>query len=97
MAKEMRYGIIKSYIKIFIFVTFLLIFYCSFAYADAELIFERNSKAVVVVIAYDELGKPISQGSGFIVRSDGRVVTNYHLISNANNIKVMSGSKTLNL
>ncbi len=43
--------------------------------ADADKIFKENSKAVVVVVAYDKQGKAISQGSGFIVRQDGDVVT----------------------
>ena len=58
---------------------------------DADRIFKENSKAVVVVIAYDEKGNAISQGSGFVVRRDGVVVTNYHVISNARDIKVKAG------
>jgi hypothetical protein len=47
--------------------------------ADADKIFKDNSKAVVVVVAvtYDKQGKAISQGSGFVVRHEGAVVTNY--------------------
>ncbi|MBI3353889.1 MAG: hypothetical protein HY034_03235 [Nitrospirae bacterium] len=39
----------------------------SISFADADKIFKENNKAVVVVVAFDEKNKPISQGSGFIV------------------------------
>jgi tetratricopeptide (TPR) repeat protein len=61
--------------------------------ADADIIFKENSKAVVVIYAYDKEDKRIAQGSGFIVRDDGAIVTNYHVISNAKDIKVKVGDK----
>jgi len=66
-------------------------------FADADKLFKENSKAVVVVVTYNEKGEPISQGSGFIVRPDGAVVTNYHVISNAKDIKVKVGDKVLDV
>ncbi|MGR3174409.1 MAG: tetratricopeptide repeat protein [Candidatus Scalindua sp.] len=65
--------------------------------ADADRIFKENSKAVVVVTAYDEKGNAISRGSGFIVRRDGAVVTNYHVIGMARDIKVKVGHKVLDV
>ena len=60
--------------------------------ADAERIlktFKENSKAVVVVFVYNSEGNLISQGSGFIIRPGGPVVTNYHvIISGAADIKI---------
>jgi len=56
--------------------------------SDADRIFKENSKAVVVVTAYDEKGNAIMRGSGFVVRRDGAVVTNYHVIGMARDIKV---------
>ncbi len=65
------------------------------SFADADKIFKENNKAVVVVVAYDEKNKPISKGSGFIVRQDGAIVTNYHVISKGTNIAVKAGDKVL--
>jgi tetratricopeptide (TPR) repeat protein len=75
----------------------LLILLPTVSFADAGRIFKENSKAVVVVTAYDEKGNAISQGSGFIVRRDGAVVTNYHVISKASDIKVKVGDKLLDV
>ncbi len=63
------------------------------ARAQADRIYAENSKAVVVVVAANEEARSISQGSGFIVREDGAVVTNYHVINAASKIKVKSGDR----
>jgi tetratricopeptide (TPR) repeat protein len=65
------------------------------SFADADKIFKENNKAVVVIETFDKEGKPLSQGSGFIVRENGAIVTNYHVISNAEDIKVKVGDKVL--
>jgi tetratricopeptide (TPR) repeat protein len=72
---------------------FLLTPTVSFADAEANRIFKLNSKAVVMVTSYDEQGNAIAQGSGFIVKRDGVVVTNYHVIGMASDIKVKAGNK----
>lgn len=73
--------------------TAVLLFLPAISHADAENIFRENSKAVVVVISYDSKGNSIGQGSGFVVREDGVIVTNYHVISNAKAIKIKAGDK----
>ena len=75
----------------------LLMFIPHNSFAQADKIFRENSQAVVVVVAYDLNGEAISQGSGFLVRSDGAVVTNYHVISDASDIKIKDGDNVLNL
>ena len=72
-------------------ITFFLISCVS----DANRIFKENSKAVVVIMTYDNRGNPFMQGSGFIVREDGAIVTNYHVIAKAKDIKVKVGGKVL--
>jgi hypothetical protein len=44
--------------------------------------------SVVTLMTYDNQGQPLSQGSGFIVRPNGVIVTNYHVIRNASAVKV---------
>jgi S1-C subfamily serine protease len=65
----------------------------SFADAEAKRIYKENNNAVVMVTSYDEQGNTIRLGSGFIVKRDGVVVTNYHVIGMASDIKVKAGDK----
>jgi tetratricopeptide (TPR) repeat protein len=60
---------------------------------DADKIYKDNSAAVVVVVSIDDTGRVVGQGSGFIVRDDGAVVTNYHVINMAKDIKIKMGYK----
>jgi S1-C subfamily serine protease len=48
----------------------------------------RSLPAVVTVLGFDGAGKQFGLGSGFIVREDGIVVTNYHVIKNAAAVEV---------
>src|SRR5260370_3320221 len=47
---------------------------------DIPTIAKAANGAVVSIIMYDKDGRPIAQGSGFVVSKDGRIVTNYHVI-----------------
>jgi tetratricopeptide (TPR) repeat protein len=60
---------------------------------DADKIYKENSPAVVVVASIDGEGKPTGIGSGFIVREDGIIVTNYHVVNMASDIKIKIGYK----
>lgn len=65
------------------------------SFADADRIFKENSKAVVFIEAYDDHGKLISQGSSFVVRKDGTIVTSYHIIRSAQSVKVRTKDKLM--
>jgi tetratricopeptide (TPR) repeat protein len=58
--------------------------------AGAESIFEGNKDSVVILFSYDKEGREIDHATGFILSSDGAVITNYHCISNAAEIKMQT-------
>jgi hypothetical protein len=47
----------------------------------ANEIFKRANPSVVLIETYDDAGKLSGRGSGFIISSDGRVLTNFHVIA----------------
>ena len=48
---------------------------------DIPAIAKAANGAIVSIVMSDKNGKPIAQGSGFLVSKDGVIVTNYHVIS----------------
>jgi S1-C subfamily serine protease len=50
---------------------------------DIPTIAREARPAVVLVVAYDKTRKEVGRGSGFVVSSDGKVITNYHVIEHA--------------
>lgn len=50
--------------------------------------------AVVSIVMSDKAGHPISKGSGFLISTDGRVVTNYHVIKSGTSavVKLPNGA-----
>lgn len=52
--------------------------------------FEKIDDAVVAIVRYDYFGNFIGHGSGFIIEPNGTVVTNYHVIDGAYEIKVIT-------
>jgi hypothetical protein len=71
----------KKYLSIMFFITLLIIPVVSFA--DGARIFAENNRAVVLITIYNKFGEGMGHGSGFIVRQDGVIVTNYHVIEGA--------------
>jgi tetratricopeptide (TPR) repeat protein len=84
-------------VLVYLVMTIAVIFAPVRATAQADKIYAENSKAVVVVVAAHEDARSISQGSGFIVREDGAVVTNYHVINTASKIKVKVGEQVFDV
>jgi hypothetical protein len=50
---------------------------------DIPAIARQALKCVVTIETKDEQGKPMGQGSGFVISNDGRFITNYHVIQGA--------------
>ena len=50
--------------------------------------------AIVSIITSGKDGKPVAQGTGFLVSTDGRIVTNYHVIKGASSaiVKLPNGA-----
>jgi hypothetical protein len=52
------------------------------------------SDAVVQIVVSDSMGQEAALGSGFVISSDGKIITNYHVIKNAHSatVKLSNGS-----
>ena len=48
---------------------------------DIPAIAKAANGAIVSIVMSDKDGKPIAQGSGFLISNDGVIVTNYHVIA----------------
>ena len=62
-------------------------------YTVAEL-YEQFIKYVGEIVTYDSFGNECALGTGFVISSDGRIVTNYHVIEGAYSAKITINDKT---
>ncbi len=55
---------------------------------DIPSIAQEALNSVVIIETKDGSGKSLAQGSGFVVSSDGEVITNYHVVQGATSAEV---------
>jgi hypothetical protein len=55
---------------------------------DLSQLVKSSIDAVVLIVVNDANGKPVLEGSGFLVSPDGRIVTNHHVIANSSSATV---------
>ncbi|WP_433946069.1 stalk domain-containing protein [Paenibacillus sp. SN-8-1] len=48
----------------------------------------KLSNRVVYIETYDASNKPLATGSGIVVSSDGKILTNFHVIDGASSVKI---------
>lgn len=60
---------------------------------NAAAILRENNQSIAIIAAFDKKGTLYSHGSGFVLNSDGAVVTSYHVIRNAADIRIKAGDK----
>ncbi len=72
-----------------LFLFFLVISnHFSLAAEDLPAIIKKIQPSTVVIFCYDEKGKITGQATGFFLNKKGEIITNYHVFSKADYIKV---------
>ncbi len=51
--------------------------------AQLAVLVAKNEKAIFQIFSYDEYGSPSSLGTGFFISSDGKALTNLHVLKDA--------------
>jgi tetratricopeptide (TPR) repeat protein len=64
---------------------------------ETDAILNNSEWSVVTLVAYDSGNREIARGKAVIVSSDGYILTNYHLVCQANSAKVEIPKKTKNI
>lgn len=57
----------------------------------AEEIYDKAKDCVVEIVTYNKKNQELALGSGFVLSSDGKIVTNYHVIEESYSAKVFVG------
>ena len=65
-------------------------------YSATEL-YDLAVKYVGEIVVYDKSGKELGLGTGFVYSSDGKIITNYHVIEDAYSAKITINGKTYNI
>lgn len=60
----------------------------------ATEIYEESVKYVGEIVTYDKSGSEYALGTGFVMSSDGKIITNYHVIDGAYSAKITIDNKT---
>ena len=60
----------------------------------ANEVFELAKNSVGEITTYDKSGAELALGTGFVYSSDGKIVTNYHVIEDAYSAKIAIGGST---
>ncbi|PKM50307.1 MAG: hypothetical protein CVV02_11790 [Firmicutes bacterium HGW-Firmicutes-7] len=55
---------------------------------DGEQIYKKFEKSVVTVLTYDKNGDPYGLGTGVVIKNNGQILTNYHVIESADKLEV---------
>lgn len=61
------------------------------ALADTSDMIKKVQPATMIIYVYDANGKPTKQGSGFLFKSEGHLITNYHVLGDAGMAKARMG------
>ena len=60
-------------------------------------IYEQAVQYVGEIVTYDRKNEPLSLGTGFVISSDGKIVTNYHVIEKAYSATICINEKTYDI
>ena len=64
---------------------------------SATELYTQSVEYVGEIITYDKSGAPLARGTGFVIESDGTIVTNYHVIEGACSADITLNGNTYNI